>query len=557
MMIVLTTQILLIMASNAAFNTIQANKPRRTAFDLSHSRKFTMNMGDLVPCMLQEVIPGDSFQLKMETLIRMMPMVAPIYHNINVWTHFFFVPYRLIWDDFEDFITGGREGTSTPSFPTVNENGIAASDVRDYFSKGKLSDYLGIPVKQFDDLSDGTALRFQFSQLPFRAYQLVYNEYYRDQNLIPEVSIPKSSGTSSIVSNPQLYQMRRRAWEKDYFTSALPWTQRGTQMSIPLTGDAAIEFSPVSSWGNNWKNPFTGASVNIGMSDYGMIATTPSGQSTARPQPDTGSGVSAAYDPQGSLVLNTQDLTTATINELRQAFQIQKWLERSARSGARYVEQILSHFGVRSSDARLDRPEFLGGGKTPIAISEVLQTSETGDTPLAEFAGHGISYGSSNRFRKFFEEHGFVIGIISVLPRTAYMQGLPRVFTKFDKYDYFWPEFAHLGEQDIPYRELYYDPRQSGYVENNESTFGYTGRYNEYRYVPDTVHGEMLDTLDYWHMAREFSSRPVLSGNFVSSDPTHRIFAVEDPGEQKLIVQTYNNLKAIRPIPRFGTPGGI
>lgn len=528
------------MANNIAFNTISSNRLKRAAHDLSHSRKFTMNMGDLVPVLVQDVIPGDSFQLKHEALVRIMPMLAPIYHNVNVYMHYFFVPYRLIWDEWEDFITGGREGTANPVFPRFYRSDFATWIQE--LGVGTLADYLGFPSKQIPVDPISFPQSRGFSQLPFRAYHTIYNEYYRDQNLEDEVPIDKGSGFVSIAGQSgnewknQFSIMRKRAWEKDYFTSALPNTQRGTPMSIPVQGDAEVY-----ALRNNLTDPgegqhralFTGLPTSGG--SYGI---TSDGGLT----PLTG-------DP---IFADLSNVSTATINELRQAFQIQRWLERSARSGARYTEVLQSFFGVRPRDSRLQRPEFLGGGKMPLSISEVLQTSETSNTPLGEFAGHGITYGSTVKFRKFFEEHGIIMGIMSVLPRTAYCQGMPKLFTKFDKYDYFWQEFAHLGEQEIQNEEIYFDPKAA----DNKDTFGYTARYNEYRYIPDTVHGNMLDSLSYWHMARMFSSRPALNADFIKADPTNRIFPVQD-ASHKLIIQTHAQLKAIRPVPKYGDPLGI
>lgn len=518
------------MANNNAFNSIAVDKPRKSAFDLSHSRVFTLNMGDIVPFFVQEAIPGDVFRMNTELLLRFMPMLAPIMHNVNVYTHFFAVPYRLIWDEWEDFVTGGRLGTSKPVHPYFTLNGFSASGSG--FVPGSLADYLGFPVK---NVSSSANPDFTFSQLPFRAYQLIFNEYYRDQNLSPEIDISKASGLSYFSGSPNpdpsalwpssANVLRKRAWEKDYFTSALPFTQRGAPMSLPISGNAPLV-----------------AGLNKYPTTVGAV--TPSGNNHAI-------FTQAAQD--SPLFADMSAVSSATINDLRQAFQIQKWLERSARSGSRYVEQILSFFGVRSSDARLDRPEFLGGGKVPVSISEVLQTSESGDTPLGEFAGHGITAGSSHRFRKFFEEHSFVIGLISVMPRTMYCQGLSRMWTRFDKFDYYWPQFAHLGEQAILNKELYYD---SSNLSANDQVFGYTSRYNEYRYVPDSIHGDILSNLDFWTMARIFSARPVLNNSFVQSNPTDRIFPVQD-GSHKLVCRVFNNFRAIRPIPRFGDPGGV
>ena len=533
------------MANNIAFNTISANRLKRAAHDLSHTRKFTMNMGDLVPIMCQDVIPGDSFQLKHEALVRIMPMLAPIYHNVNVYMHYFFVPYRLIWDSWEDFITGGKDGTLKPSFPRfIVKKEIDIIGKQYLFKSGSLLDYLGFPVKQVKpDNSFEITEANAFSQMPLRAYHTIYNEYYRDQNLEDEIKVSKDNGILEFdyweSNNEWRFQaglMRKRAWEKDYFTSALPNTQRGTPMSIPVQGDAevyALRNNPSNPGDGQHRSLITGKALGDG--SYGI---TSKGGLT----PLTG-------DP---IFADLSNVSTATINELRQAFQIQRWLERSARSGARYTEVLQSFFGVRPRDSRLQRPEFLGGGKMPLSISEVLQTSETSNTPLGEFAGHGITYGSTVKFRKFFEEHGIIMGIMSVLPRTAYCQGMPKLFTKFDKYDYFWQEFAHLGEQEIKNEEIYFDPNGA----DNKGTFGYTARYNEYRYIPDTVHGNMLDSLSYWHMARMFPSLPALNAAFIKADPTTRIFPVQN-ATHKLIIQTHAQLKAIRPVPKYGDPLGI
>lgn len=525
------------MGRSTAFNSISANTMQRASHDLSHKRIFTMNMGDLVPIMVQDVIPGDSWQLKQECLMRMMPMLAPIYHNINVYIHYFFVPNRIIWDEWEDFITGGKNGTANPVFPRFYQPSAIDWSGSIKLGIGSLADYLGFPSKQIPGSAISIPSTHAFSQLPFRAYHLIYNEYYRDQNLEDEVPISKLSGLSMMYhgNDPtwdnQFKFIRKRAWEKDYFTSALPWTQRGTQMILPISGDA-----PVVS-----VNQSTGAKTTQKLGD--PYAT------TQRYLQMGGTGTITG----DQLFADMSNINSATINELRQAFQIQKWMERSARSGSRYTEVLQSFFGVSPRDSRLQRPEFLGGGKMPLSISEVLQTSETNTTALGEFAGHGITYGSTARFRKFFTEHGIIIGIMSVLPRTAYCQGLPKLFRKFDKYDYFWKEFAHLGEQEIKNSEIYYD-LSAGNKSND--TFGYTARYNEFRYIPDTIHGQMLSNLSYWHLGRMFDTLPVLNNNFIKADPSTRIFPVQD-NSHKLIVQTYAQVRAIRPVPKYGDPLGI
>lgn len=513
------------------FDKISINKPRKSVFDLSHERKFSMNMGDLVPVLCQEVIPGDKFRINMEQLVRFMPLVAPMMHRVNVYTHFFFVPNRLVWNDWEKFITGGDKGIDTPLFPVYKNISSSVSVLKGlpYFKYGSLADYMGFPVKQIQDSTLTTEVPLiEFSILPFRAYQLIYNEYYRDQNLEDPIIISKASGTDNSTHN---LIIRKRAWEKDYFTSALPYAQKGAELSIPLPGDVI----PVSG-STSGVNPTVGSTAS-GANEYGI-----------------GGGVL----PGETLEVDLTDMTDTTINELRQAFQIQKWLERNARGGTRYIEQILSHFGVKSSDARLQRPEYLGGGKTPVTISEVLQMSSSDSTsPQGNMAGHGVSVGNSNQFSRYFEEHGMIIGIMSVLPRTAYMQGIPRYMTKTDRYDFYWPEFAHLGEQSVKNQELFWKPNDESY---NDSDFGYQPRYSEYRYISDTVHGEFANTLKFWHMAREFaqSTPPNLNSDFVKcqGDSLKRPFVVQDDSH-KLYVQTYCNIKAIRPIPKYGNPGGI
>ncbi|MDR0692494.1 MAG: hypothetical protein LBF69_05605 [Prevotellaceae bacterium] len=530
--------------SNRLFTSVKVKRPKRNVFDLSHERKLSFNMGDLVPIFLEEVVPGDSFRLNTELFIRLAPMLAPMMHRVNVYTHFFYVPNRLVFDKWQDFITGGVDGQDETVFPNFN---VFDTPDPTLFLDGSLSDYLGLPSLPAVPPSPSFS-EFFVNSLPFRSYQLIYNEFYRDQTLTPEVVFGKGSTVSS-ADIGSICKLRRRSWEKDYFTSALPWPQRGADVLLPLGESAPVVFDgfPIG-------NPpefvnSVGSRVDIGdlqSTRFPMIPGSPYGigSSGAPTQP-------LGLDPRGSLQADLSDASSSTINEWRRALRLQEWLEKNARAGSRYIEQILSHFGVRSSDARLQRPEFLGGGKSPVVISEVLQTSASDDvTPQGNMSGHGVAVGNTHGFKKFFEEHGFVIGIMSVLPRTAYFQGVPKKFFKSDKFDYFWPSFAHLGEQPILNKELYV----SSDADVNESTFGYTPRYAEYKYAPNTVHGDFRSNMSYWHMARSFSSRPNLNAAFVSSDPTHRIFAVTDPSVHKLYAQVYHNCKAIRPMPKFGTP---
>nr|QJB20869.1 MAG: major capsid protein [Microvirus sp.] len=515
----------------AIFDSIKPNKVKRNKFSLSHERKFSMNMGDLVPIMCQEIVPGDSFRVNTETLMRLAPMLAPIMHRVNVYTHYFFVPNRLLWPEWEDFITGGRLGTAAPVMPYFLQTSMDITN-SSYFRSGSLWDYLGLPTWE-----NGSTVVPEVSVLPFRAYQMIWNEYYRDHNLMSDLDMTLYSGAVSSESELlKLLTLRKRCWEKDYFTSALPFAQRGGEALVPFS--AEVNYKDVSDV--RFADGSTPAAVYDIMGDDQLMV---------------------GLDTPGRIE-NIEDITagTTTINDLRRAIKIQEWLERAARGGSRYIEAILSHFGVRSSDSRLQRPEYLGGGKSPVVISEVLSTvgtvQESDFAPQGTMSGHGISVGNRNGFKRSFEEHGYVIGIMSVLPRTSYQQGVPRAFMRKDKFDYYWPEFAHLGEQEVLNQELKYDWG----AQNNDVTFGYQSRYAEYKYQPSTVHGDMRNTLDFWHMGRKWNDTapaPPLNADFVTADPTHRIFAVEDPTLHKLWVQIYNEVDALRPMPFFGEPSLI
>lgn len=503
------------------FNQIRVKRPGRNAFNLSHEKKLTMNMGELVPIYMQEVVPGDKFNVNTETFVRLSPMLAPVMHRVNLYTHFFFVPWRLVWSNWETFITGGPDGTSVPSFPQI----ILNATTKPYFLPGLLPDYMGLPNV---DAAATISPDIKFNALPFRAYQKIYNEYYRDQNLSIPVDVPIDDAVPNTVN---LITMRKRAWEKDYFTSALPWAQRGGEVELPT--DIQYRKPGIIKQTAAGETPAPDGSLFKSIGAGGLT-----GYSSA-----TGTGGTPAY-------LDNIESLGITVNDLRRSVRLQEWLEKNARGGARYIEQILSHFGVKSSDARLQRPEFLGGSKQPIVISEVLATFNNAETPGGQMYGHGVSAGGGHGFNRFFEEHGVILGIMSVLPRTNYQQGVPKLFTKLDKFDYYYPEFANLGEQEIKLEELYFDPVTQT---DNKKTFGYTPRYAEYKFNPGTCHGDFRNTLDFWHMGRKFSAAPALNEQFVMSDPTTRIWAVEDTS-QKLYVQLYNQVKAVRPMPHFGTP---
>ncbi len=506
------------------FSKVKINKPSSNIFDLSHDRKMSLNMGDLVPILALECVPGDKISMSTSQLLRFAPLVTPVMHQVSVYTHFYFVPNRILWDNWQSFITGGEDGLDASVFPTIGWNDSAV---------GSLYDYMGLPQ------GSGGIGDIQVSALPFAAYQTIFNEYYRDQNLITFIDVELVDGNNN-SKRPALETMRTRAWQHDYFTSALPWTQKGAEATIPLGTTAAIDF--VTGQTGSIAKDSTGAIINTNANDDIHMANS----GIAFGATDTRN---INWDNSASLSADLSTATAATINDLRNAFRLQEWLEKNARGGSRYIESILSHFGVKSSDARLQRPEFLGGGASPVTISEVLQTSAaaTEPTPQGNMAGHGISVGANNNFSYFVEEHGYVIGIMSVMPKTAYQQGIPKHFRKFDKFDYFWPSFAHLGEQPIINEEIYFDNDAF-----NHDVFGYTPRYAEYKYMNSSVHGEFRTTLDLWHMGRIFATRPALNETFITCDPTDRIFAVTT-GE-KLYAHVYHKIKASRRMPYFGTP---
>lgn len=508
----------------------RVSRPKLNKFDLSHERKMSFNMGSLVPIMLQEVVPGDKFRVNTEIFMRLAPMLAPVMHRVNVWTHYFFVPNRLVWSEWEDFITGGRDGDAAPVYPFLRVTGAAPVG----FGNGSLADYLGLPTMA------SVGVDLDVSALPFRAYQMIYNEFYRDQNLSDPIEFGIGSGEVTDPTEAEdLGTLRNRCWEKDYLTSALPWAQRGVAASAP----GVVDYMAQSRAINSTSGGSLGADGVLGKPVSGGSAGTLLDQSLR----NTGGFVS------GARIENIESVATP-INELRKAVKLQEWLERNARGGARYIEQILAHFGVVSSDARLQRPEYLGGGKAPVTISEVLSTFQDPDDagePQGNMAGHGVSVGNRNGFKRRFEEHGFVIGLVSVLPRTAYQQGVNRMWQRFDKFDHYFPEFAHLGEQEVKRSEVWIPPF-GGPADN--PTFGYQSRYCDMKYGQSSVHGDMRSSLAFWHMGRIFSGAPVLNEAFVTADPTHRIFAVDDVGVHKLWCQLHNSVSALRPMPYFGTP---
>lgn len=516
------------MAKPNLFNSVKMTRPKRSAFDLSHDVKLSFNMGELVPVCCFEAVPGDSFNMSMESLIRFAPMVAPVMHRFDVTCHYFFVPNRIIWPGWSDFIMNqnneGQAGVgNVPAFPFIDFDPTAFDGTYE-----RLGNYLGLPYAPTTGVTPE-----KVSALPFAAYQKIWFDYYRDQNLFVGAFDELDDGDNNAAFNSFLGVLRKRCWEHDYFTAALPFAQKGAGVTIPIAG---FEDVPVG----------IDAGTTIGSQQWPMV--TPPVNANVLNDDDPDNIVPSQY-----LLAKTSNLDAqaATINDLRRAFRLQEWLEKNARGGTRYIENILAHFGVRSSDKRLQRPEYITGVKSPVVISEVLQTGESGTTPQGNMSGHGVGV-TSGRYGKYFcEEHGYIIGIMSVMPKTAYQQGIPRHFLKYnDMLDYYWPTFAHLGEQEVLGKEVYaYEPAAYG-----DAPFGYVPRYAEYKFLPNRVAGEFALTLDYWHAGRIFANPPSLNNAFVESDPTHRIFAVTDPTEDKLFAHVLNKIRAIRPMPKFGTP---
>lgn len=534
------------------FNSVKLKRPRRNVFNLSYESKLTVNAGELVPIMCKPVVPGDKFRVNTEMLVRLAPLVAPMMHRVNVFTHYFFVPNRLVWNQWEDFITKGVDGTDAPAFPTLKlPSTVDTANGHRFFGDSSLWDYLGLPsLNQIGNATFQTQspngvkapAGYEVSALPFRDYLLIYNEYYRDQNLTSEIEFSRDGGSIEAITTNPLLMLRRRAWEKDYFTSALPWVQRGPEVTVPVSGAGGS--MDVELKGTAADQYFVSSS---GSRPTGKLEVV-NGVLFANHE-SSGTSVGAYLSPNNFQV--NVDEMGVSINDLRTSNALQRWFERNARSGSRYIEQILSHFGVRSSDARLQRPQFLGGGRVPVSVSEVLQTSSTDETsPQANMAGHGISASVNHGFTRYFEEHGYIIGIMSVMPRTGYQQGVPRDFRKFDNMDFYFPEFAHLGEQEIKNEELYLNQ----YDADNSGTFGYTPRYAEYKYSLNEAHGDFRGNMAFWHLNRIFTEKPNLNTTFVECNPSNRVFATAETSDDKYWIQLYQDIKALRLMPKYGTP---
>lgn len=510
------------MSKRNVFSQVGGLHPRRSVFDLSYEKKLTCDMAQLIPVMCDEVVPGDVFMIGNQAVVRFQPLVAPILHEINMYAYYFFVPYRILWDDWEDFISGGVDGQFADPIPEWEPT---------ITMEGSLWDFFGFPVGVDPD----GAYPLDF---PRRAYNLVYNEYFRDENLQTEVAL-----TNETILN--------RSWEKDYATSALPWQQRGTAPALPISGiTSAVWTADITNQSLTWSAPIASPSVTMQANTSGAY---PPADASTRNTLQSGKATISST----ALNNNTVDLSSAStfdIADLRLAFQIQKWMERNARAGVRYTEFLRSHFGVSPRDERLQRPEYIGGSKAPCIISEVLQTSSTDSTtPQGNLAGHGITVSDAYCGKYHAQEFGLIIGIMSIMPRSAYSQGIDKQWLRKTKYDFYFPEFANLSEQAILNAEIC----ATGSSSHNQDIFGYQGRYDEMRTKNSQIVSGMRTTFDYWHLGRQFdtASPPVLNEDFIKCVPRKDIFAV--PSEPGLIVNFANIIKAFRPLPYMAVPGLI
>lgn len=569
------------------FNTISIPFKKRNKFDLSYETRLTTEFGRLTPFLCEPVLPNDRFQLSSTIRVQFAPMTFPVMQKFSAYMHYFFVPNRLLWDNWEEFITGGEDGLQEPDYPVINMNQAFSLHLNslhmvdsntNLVGTSSLWDYLGYPVLDISKYSqfyeDASQNGHTFDILPFKAYQAIYNEWYRDQNVSEEIDLLTNQSGSQLLADyddtSELLKLRQRAWKKDYFTSALPDPQRGPDVTLPLVGDMPIEFTSQGAVlpGTKIVDPAGGSLEFLQGSELqvGDAATTDPEGPRYLSVYDDGTNSPVEIDNSANLMAVTRDenddpaIRSATINEVRRAFAVQRWFELAARAGSRYVEQILAHFGIRSSDARLQRPEYLGGSVVPVYVGDVLQTSETTNdgTPLGTPAGVAQAMGGVKPIRRTFEEHGWILGILSVIPQASYFQGIPKKYLKRDKFDFAWPLLANLGEQEIQKQELYFDVKES--KEINQAGFGYAPRYSEYKFGMGQVHGDFQGNLLDFHDARVFSDQPVLNSSFIEvqagsgSSSLNRVFSVTSGLTDHLWVYMYNDVKVRRVLPKYGTP---
>ena len=540
------------------FSQVPTTPIRRSTHRLNHSFKMTGDYGGIYPILAELSFAGDRWSIDLEQFIRSMPMIAPVMDMVDVKVDAFFCPIRLVWDDFEDFLTLGMTGEGSFDWPTITRAIYTPSDpaivkeLNSVFGTGGLADYLNFPSYNWSQGVGGTRT---LDAIPFRVYQTIWNEYYRNENLDSEIIVKHSSGDTLIArltgngTNYSDFFIRYRGWNKDYFTSALPFPQKGPAVRLP-NSDVVITADPdeplsFTATGQGTVSP-TDDPHNITSVINGVSGNTASGDLLLT----TEDGLYRYLNYDGGLKAATS--FAPTIEELRYAECLQEYYEASARGGSRPKEYYLNIWHTRTKDARLDRPEYLGGYRGPVTITDVDQTSQSDISAQATPAGKGISAGGNRVVRYRCPEHGYFMILVSVVPRSSYCQGFRKQNLYRDPFDFPNPFFANLGEQEIKNLEIYDDPSDG----LNDGTFGYTPRYAEAKFIPSTVHGKLRSNMNYWTLARQFSSRPNLNSAFVHINPSEvsRIFPDQENDNDKFVATFYFKIKRSMFLPYWGIP---